>query len=193
MNIVTQVATDNYGGGKEAAAAVIEALGESGGPIAVFAFQTSRIVPIASKRIHGSNRCSQRQWQSKNRRGRRTGKRRCKGLGIQSDEDALQSNPEIRAIFAINDPAALGLSPHWRKLESNNRSLSSALMVNPKENKRSKKAKFMRTRSSFPTRWVFKSLTRSYDIPQGETLPPQMLIPTKLYRKADAESDPELK
>ena len=27
----------------------------------------------------------------------------------------------------------------------------------------------------------------------GETLPPQMLIPTSLYRKADADKDPELK
>jgi ribose transport system substrate-binding protein len=28
---------------------------------------------------------------------------------------------------------------------------------------------------------------------KGEELPPQMLIPTSLYRKADAEADPELK
>ena len=28
---------------------------------------------------------------------------------------------------------------------------------------------------------------------KGETLPPQMLIPTSLYRKADAAKDPELK
>jgi ribose transport system substrate-binding protein len=28
---------------------------------------------------------------------------------------------------------------------------------------------------------------------KGETLPPQMLIPTSLYKKADAEKDPELK
>ena len=28
---------------------------------------------------------------------------------------------------------------------------------------------------------------------KGESLPPQMLIPTRLYRKADAEADPELK
>jgi ribose transport system substrate-binding protein len=28
---------------------------------------------------------------------------------------------------------------------------------------------------------------------KGETLPPQMLIPTSLYRKADALKDPELK
>ena len=28
---------------------------------------------------------------------------------------------------------------------------------------------------------------------KGETLPPQMLIPTSLYRKADAQNDPALK
>jgi ribose transport system substrate-binding protein len=27
---------------------------------------------------------------------------------------------------------------------------------------------------------------------RGETLPPQMLIPTSLYRKADADKDPTL-
>ena len=39
MKIVTQVATDNYGGGKEAAEAMIEALGEAGGKIAVLHFK----------------------------------------------------------------------------------------------------------------------------------------------------------
>jgi len=28
---------------------------------------------------------------------------------------------------------------------------------------------------------------------KGETLPPQILIPTSLYRQADAAKDPELK
>src|SRR5437867_8097068 len=35
VKIVTQVATDNYGGGKEAGQAMIQALGEAGGKIAV--------------------------------------------------------------------------------------------------------------------------------------------------------------
>ncbi len=35
VKIVTQVATDNYGGGKEAARAMIEALGDQGGQVAI--------------------------------------------------------------------------------------------------------------------------------------------------------------
>ena len=39
VKVVTQVATDNYGGGKEAGRAMIEALGEAGGKIAVLHFK----------------------------------------------------------------------------------------------------------------------------------------------------------
>ena len=38
VKIATQIATDNYGGGKEAGQAMIEALGESGGKIAILHF-----------------------------------------------------------------------------------------------------------------------------------------------------------
>src|SRR5882724_3047157 len=39
VKIATQIATDNYGGGKEAARAMIEGLGEPGGKIAVLHFK----------------------------------------------------------------------------------------------------------------------------------------------------------
>src|SRR5436190_9835176 len=39
VQIVSQIATDNYGGGKEAARAMIEALGEVGGKVAILHFK----------------------------------------------------------------------------------------------------------------------------------------------------------
>jgi ribose transport system substrate-binding protein len=36
---------------------------------------------------------------------------------------------------------------------------------------------------------VVNAIVRHY---KGEEVPPELLIPTRLYRKADAEKDPEL-
>ena len=45
----------------------------------------------------------------------------------------------------------------------------------------------------FPDRMGVQIVAAIISHSKGETLPPQMLIPTSLYKKADAEKDPELK
>ncbi|MDQ3625191.1 MAG: substrate-binding domain-containing protein, partial [Verrucomicrobiota bacterium] len=49
VKIVTQIATDNYGGGKEAARAMIEALGEAGGKVAVLHFKQAESCQLRVK------------------------------------------------------------------------------------------------------------------------------------------------
>ena len=40
---------------------------------------------------------------------------------------------------------------------------------------------------------LFRSVDAILRHSKGETLPPQLLIPTSLYRKADGQKDPDLK
>src|SRR5271155_5288555 len=52
VKIATQIATDNYGGGREAGQAMIEALGEAGGPVAVLHFKQAESCQL---RVKGFN------------------------------------------------------------------------------------------------------------------------------------------
>ena len=45
----------------------------------------------------------------------------------------------------------------------------------------------------FPEKMGIEMVNALIKHSKGETLPPQMLIPTSLYRKADGEKDPTLK
>src|SRR5579872_1671862 len=49
VKIATQVATDNYGGGKEAGHAMIEALGEAGGQVAILHFKQAESCQLRVK------------------------------------------------------------------------------------------------------------------------------------------------
>src|SRR6185436_4099954 len=49
VKIVTQIATDNFGGGKEAAQAMIEALGEAGGKVAILHFKQAESCQLRVK------------------------------------------------------------------------------------------------------------------------------------------------
>ena len=50
----------------------------------------------------------------------------------------------------------------------------------------------MPIRSNSPTKWATEIVAAIIRHSKGETLPPQILIPTRLYRQADAATDPEL-
>ena len=53
--VVTHVATDNYGGGKQAAHAMIEALGEKGGRVGIIDHQAHRVLHSARQRVQGNH------------------------------------------------------------------------------------------------------------------------------------------
>lgn len=108
VDIVTQVATDNFSGGKEAATAMIEALGDGGGEIAVLHFKQveSCILRVNGFRevidAHNASGKSKIEIVAELESGG------AKDIGFKATEDALQANPNLRGVFAINDPAALG-------------------------------------------------------------------------------------
>ena len=110
VKIVTQIATDNFGGGREAGEAMIEALGEAGGPIAVLIFGKAESCLL---RVNGFKEvidAYNASGKSKIEIVAELESDGSKDQGYKATEDALQAHPEIRGIFAINDPAALGRS-----------------------------------------------------------------------------------
>jgi len=193
VKIETQIATDNEGGGREAATAMIEALGEAGGPIAVLHFKQAESCQLRVKGFkqvideHNASGKAKIEIVAELESGG------AKDQGYKATEDALQANPDLRGIFAINDPAALGARSALEKAGKAQQIQIIGFDGQPEGKQAIKDGKIYADPIQFPDKMGVEIVEAILRHSKGETLPPQTLIPTSLYRQADAEKDPELK
>ena len=192
VKIVTQIATDNFAGGKEAGQAMIEALGEAGGKIAVLAFKQAESCLL---RVKGFREVIERHnggGKAKIDIVTELESGGAKDVGYKAAEDALQAHPDLRGLFAINDPAALGARAALEKAGKTQVQII-GFDGQPEGKQAIKDGKIYADPIQFPDKMGVQIVEAIVRHSKGETLPPQMLIPTSLYRKADALKDPELK
>lgn len=193
IQIVSQIATDNFGGGKEAAAAMIEALGTEGGKIAIIDLKQAESCRL---RVQGFKEVIEKHNAS--------GKTKIliateldggglKDQGFKATEDALQAHPDLRGIFAINDPSALGARAALEKAQKENKIVIIGFDGQPEGKQAIKEGKIYADPIQFPDRMGREMIQAFLKYSKGEEVPPEMLIPTSLYRKSDALKDPELK
>ena len=193
VKIVTQVATDNYSGGKEAGQAMIEALGEAGGKIAVLHFKQAESCILRVKGFREVIDAHNASGKAKIDIVTELEGGGAKDVGYKAAEDALQAHPDIRGIFAINDPTALGARGAVEKADKTKQVILIGFDGQPEGKQAIKDGKIYADPIQFPDKMGVQIVDAIVRHSKGETLPPQMLIPTSLYRKADAEKDPELK
>lgn len=193
VKILTQIATDNFGGGKQAAHAMIEALGANGGRIAVLHFKQ---VESCQLRVKGFREVIDAH--------NAAGKPRidivselesggAKDLGFKATEDILQAHPDIQAIFAINDPAALGARAALEKAGRADKVLIIGFDGQPEGKQAIKQGKIYADPIQFPEQMGAKAVDAIVRHSKGESIPPAILIPTSLYRQADGQKDATLK
>ena len=191
VKIVTQVATDNFSGGKEAGVAMIEALGEAGGEVAVLHFKQAESCQLRVKGFREVIDAHNAAGRGKIEIVAELESGGAKDVGFKAAEDALQANPNLRGIFAINDPAALGARAALEKAGK-----TSVFIVGfdgqPEGRQAIKDGKIYADPIQFPDKMGAQIVDAIIRHSKGETLPPHLLIPTSLYRRADAERDPEL-
>ena len=191
VKIVTQVATDNFSGGKEAGVAMIEALGEAGGDVAVLHFKQAESCQLRVKGFREVIDAHNAAGKGKIEIVAELESGGAKDVGFKAAEDALQANPNLRGIFAINDPAALGARAALEKAGK-----TGVFIVGfdgqPEGRQAIKDGKIYADPIQFPDKMGAQIVDAIIRHSKGETLPPQLLIPTSLYRRADAERDPEL-
>lgn len=193
VKIVTQVATDNLGGGKEAAAAMIEALGEAGGKVAVLHFKQ---VESCQLRVRGFTEVINAHNASGKPRIEVVAELEsggAKDAGFKAAEDVLQAHPALRGIFAINDPAALGARAALEKAGKAEQVVIIGFDGQPEGRQAIKDGKIYADPVQFPDQMGVRIVESILKHSKGESLPPQTLIPTSLYRKTDADKDPSLK
>jgi ribose transport system substrate-binding protein len=95
-------------------------------------------------------------------------------------------------VFAINDPAALGARAAIEKAGKTEQIRIIGFDGQPEGKEAIRDGKIYADPIQFPDqmgRGIVDAIVR---YSKGETLPPQMLIPTRLYRQADGQNDPEL-
>jgi ribose transport system substrate-binding protein len=193
VKVVSHVATDNYGGGKDAAQAMIEALGETGGKIAIL---HHAVVESCILRVKGF-----REVIEQHNAARSTGKIQIvaelpgggvKDIGFKAAEDVLQAHPDLAGIFAINDPSALGARAALEKAGRTQIKLI-GFDGQPEGKRAIKEGKIYADPIQFPDQIGRRTVEAIVKHFAGEPVPPEILIPTALYRKADAEKDPALR
>jgi ribose transport system substrate-binding protein len=192
--VVSHIASDNYGGGKQAAEAMIEALGEAGGKVVILDYKPAE---SCQQRVKGF-----KEVVEASNAGKTSGKieivaelpgEGSKDKGYKSAEDALQAHPDLAGIFAINDPSALGARAAVEKAGKADQIKIVGFDGQPEGKQAIKEGKLYADPIQFPDRigrMTVDSIVRFF---AGEEVPALQLIPTALYRQADGQKDPELR
>jgi ribose transport system substrate-binding protein len=186
--VVSHVATDNYAGGREAAKAIMKALNNKG-KVAIIDHPVVESVMLRTKGFRDELADAKSPIEIV---GAYPGKG-SKDESFKVSQDVLTSQRDLAGIFAINDPSALGAFAAVEKA-----GLAGKVLIvgfdGQLEGKRAiLEGKIYADPIQFPDqigRETVRSIIKYLD---GQKLPPQILIPTKLYFKDDAAKDPALK
>ncbi len=193
IEIAGHVGTDNEGGGRLAGEAMIEALGARGGKVFIVDFPSTNSCVL---RVKGFRAVIDAYNQD-----RTEGKIEIVGqqdgggepnLGFSVTSAAIQANPDLAGLFAINDPSGLGA---YTALEQAGKADQVTVVAfdGHKEGKQAiKEGKFFADPIQFPDRMGVLTIENILKYLKGEEFERVTLLPTALYRKADAEKDPEL-
>lgn len=192
--VVTHIATDNYEGGKQAGNATIEAMGEAGGKVAVLDFRQAESCIL---RVKGFKEVIDAH-NKKNPKSQITIVAELPGDGKKdksqnATEDVLQTHPDLAAIFAINDPSALGARAALERANKADAVKIIGFDGQPDGKQAIKDGKIFADPVQFPDKIGQQTVAAMLDYFDGKTPPKVVLIPTGLYKKADAMKDPELK
>ena len=191
--VAGHIGTDNYQGGRLAGEAMIEALGEAGGEVLVLHFKQANSCVL---RVQGFSEVLDEHNKDRET-GRITIVSELEGGGLRDEgfkaaSDALQAHQNLRGIFAINDPSALGA---WTALKQADK-LDQVKIIGFDGQLEGKQAilegKIYADPIQFPKKMGVVSVDNIVKYLDGDDYDKVELIPTAIYKKADAEKDPDL-
>jgi ribose transport system substrate-binding protein len=185
--VICHVATDNYEGGKVAGKAMVELLNGKG-KVAILDHPQVESVLMRTKgfgeevaRAPGIQIVAQLPGGG------------ARDKSFATAQDILQAHPELDAIFAINDPSALGAISAIEKAGKAGRIKVIGFDGQPEAKQAVKDGKMYATVLQHPRQIASSTIEAIAKYMSGEQIPGENLIPTAIYRQADAQIDPELK
>lgn len=188
--VVCHVATDNYQGGKLAGDAMVKLLGENGGKVAVLHYpdvescqlRVKGFTEVIDAHNAGSDAAKIEVVTTLNGQGARE-------AGFAAAKDAIEAHPDLAALFAINDPSALGARA---ALEAAGKADQVRIIGfdGAMEGKQAiLKGEIVCDPIQFPDQMGRTTIEMMIKYFNGDDVPPEVLIPSSLYYKADAEKD----
>lgn len=185
--VVTHVATDNYTGGREAAKAIIKGLNNQG-KVAIIDFPVVESVMLRTKGFRDELAAQKSPIEIV---GAYSGKG-AKDEGFKVTQDVLSAHRDLKGIFAINDPSALGAYAAVEKA-----GLAGKVMIVGFDGQTEGKlairdGKIYADPIQFPDRIGRQTVQAIMKYLAGEKPQPEILIPTQLYYQADARADASL-
>lgn len=192
--VVSHIATDNYGGGKQAGEAMIEALAGRGGKVVILDLKK---VESCQLRVKGFKEVIEAHNQQHPDRAITIvaelpgeGDRE---QGFKAAQDALQAHDDLAGIFAINDPSALGAYRAIEKAEKTDQVKIIGFDGQDIGREAIRDGKIYADPIQYPDRMGTLTAQSIIKYFNGERVPAEQLIPTELYRQADAFQDPTLR
>jgi ribose transport system substrate-binding protein len=190
--VVCHVATDNYSGGKQAGEALIEAIGRKG-DVAILDFPVVESVMLRTKGFDEFVAQANASGKADVRVVARIPGGGAKDQSFKAAEDLIQAHSDLAGIFAINDPSALGAFAALEKAGKARQVKLVGFDGQPEGKQAIKTGKIFADPVQFPDKIgteTARAIVRHFE---GQAVPKEILIPTALYRKADADADPTVK
>jgi ribose transport system substrate-binding protein len=186
--IVCHVATDNFAGGKMAAEAMVEALGGKG-KVAILDHPEVESVILRTKGFEERLAGLKLNPEVKIEVVAKLPGGGDKAKSFKATQDLIQAHPDLAGIFAINDPSALGARAALEASGQADRIRIVGFDGQPEGKKAIRDGKLYADPIQFPGRIGAETVRIIVKYMNGEAPPKQVLIPTALYRRADAEKD----
>lgn len=185
--VVSHVATDNLGGGREAGRAITELL-PSGGEVAIIHYpevESCLLRVRGFREVIASHNAENPERQIEivaelNGLGSKPG-------GYKAAEDLLQAHPGVDAIFAINDPSGLGARAALEKAERIEIRIV-AFDGQPEGLEAIREGRIYADPVQFPDEIGRRTVQAIVAHFSGETVPEEILIPTRLLKREDLEA-----
>ena len=183
--VVAHIATDNYEGGRQAARGMIEAL-KGEGKVVILDYKS---VESCLQRVKGFKEVIEEHNRT------RPGKieivaelpgEGAKDKGQAATADALTRHRDLAGIFAINDPSALGARAALERAGRTEQVKLIGFDGQPEGKQAIRNGKIYADPIQFPDRIGQKTIEAIVRYFEGRAVPREILIPTELYRQADA-------
>ena len=170
---------------------MIEALGMPGGKVAILDFKIVKACRLRTKGFF--------EEIGQHNARRKVGKIKIvaqldgggmKGRGMKAAEDAIQAHPDLRGIFAINDPSALGASVAVAAAGLKGKVSIIGFDGQPEGRQAIKRGSIYADAIQRPDKIGITAIQAVIKHLNKEKVPSEILVPTRLYRKRDTVMDP---
>ena len=191
--IAGHVGTDNYAGGRQAGEAMAEVLGEEGGDVLVLHFKQANSCVL---RVNGFtdvvNAANEKRADGKINVVAELNGGGLRDVGHNATADAIVAYPNLRGIFAINDPSALGARKALEEAGKADQVRIIGFDGQIEGKQAIKDGEIFADPIQFPDQMAILTMQNIQKYLDGEEFEKVNLITPKLYKKADADQDPDL-